>query len=300
MIQRPSRAACVIPARELRQAHAFCTLFARVNARHFYYAFLFMRRDRRRAIHAVYAFCQKADQLMDLEPDAAEKRARLEERRAELVQLEELLAGRCSGLPTDPILLALLDTLQRVEIPLTLFHALLDGLEMDLERRGYATLDELERYCWHVASAVGRMVIEICGYRDPRVLDFADRLGLAMQLTNIARDVQEDAREGRVYLPEDLLARHGLERRDILDNRWSPELRELMRELCETAEGHYEAALSQLPDSERASMKPALVMAGLYRPILGELRRRDYQVFLGKVGYPIWRKLLIALRILLS
>jgi phytoene synthase len=289
-----------IPPRQLRQAHAFCALFARVNARHFYYAFRLMRRPQRRAIHAVYAFCQKADQLMDLEPDAVEKRARLAERRAELEHLEALLDGRRHDLPDDPILLALLDTLQRVEVPLTLFRALLDGLEMDLERRGYATLAELERYCWHVASSVGRMVIAVLGSDGPRAEAFADRLGLAMQLTNIARDVLEDSREGRVYLPDELLARHGLERREILERRDSPALRALLRELCETAEGHYREALALMPPGERRRLKPALVMAGLYRPILAELRRRDYDVLRGKAGYPIWRKVLIALRILLS
>ena len=134
--------------------------------------------------------------------------------------------------------------------------------------------------------------------QDPRVPDFADRLGLAMQLTNIARDVQEDAREGRVYLPGGLAGAAWPGAPGHPGQPLVPALRELMRELCETAEGHYEAVPRLLPDSERAAMKPALVMAGLYRPILGELRRRDYQVFLGKVGYPIWRKLLIALRIL--
>lgn len=289
-----------LPEPALRRAHAFCTLFARVNARHFYYAFRFMPRGQRRAIHAVYAFCQKADQLMDLEPDPASKRQRLAERRADLAWLEGRLAGQGGELPADPILLALVDTLQRVAIPLELFHSLLDGLEMDLDHDGYATWEDLERYCRHVASSVGRMVIEILGYRNPRSREFADRLGLAMQLTNIARDVREDGREGRVYLPADLLAAHALTRAEVLAECFTPAMREVMRELCGAAARRFDEALALLPPEDRPAMKPALVMAGLYRPILDELARRDHNPFLGKVGYPVWRKLLIALRILLS
>lgn len=289
-----------LPLVELRQAHSFCTLFARVNARHFYHAFRFMPKPRRQAIHAVYAFCQKADQLMDLEPDPQEKRLRLAERRAELDQLEALLEGRATTPPTDPILLALLDTLQRKAIPLSLFRSLLDGLEMDLEGSSYATWEELERYCWHVASCVGRMVVVILDCDTPSSQAFADRLGLAMQLTNISRDVQEDAREGRVYLPLELLTSHGVSVEQILANQDSPGMRAALREACQRADTYYDQAMALLSERERSQLKTARVMAGLYRPILGELERREWNPFLGKAGYPIWRKVLIALRILLS
>jgi phytoene synthase len=259
-----------------------------------------MPRDQRRAIHAVYAFCQKADQLMDLEPDPLEKRLRLRDRRDELDWLEGLLAGSRADLPADPILLALLHTLGQLPIPLEMLRALLDGLEMDLEPRLYATQDELEHYCWHVASTVGRMVIVILGSRDSAGPAFADRLGIAMQLTNMARDVLEDSREGRVYLPLDLLARHGLTPADVHAHRFTPAMRALMMEFCALAERRYDEALALLPAGERRQLKTARVMAGLYRPILDELRKRDYDVFQGKVGYPIWRKLWIAIRILLS
>lgn len=300
MTATPNGPALQLPPEDLKQAHAFCTLFAKVNARHFYYAFRFMPADQRRAIHAVYAFCQKADQLMDLEPDPEEKRLRLAERRDELVLLEECLAGGRTELPADPILLALLDTLTRCPIPLELLRSLLDGLEMDLDPRLYATQEELERYCWHVASTVGRMVILILGSRDPAGPDFADRLGVAMQLTNMARDVLEDSREGRVYLPLDLLGRHGLTPADIHAHQFTPAHRALMAEFCGRAELRYQEALALLPAGETRRLKTALVMAALYRPILTELRKRDYNVFLGKVGYPIWKKMLIAIRILIS
>lgn len=289
-----------LPPVELERAHAFCTLFAKVNARHFYYAFLFMPAPRRKAIHAVYAFCQKADQLMDLEPDPSEKRLRLAERRAELDQLQALLDGSATTLPTDPILLALLDTLTRCPIPLELFRWLLDGLEMDLEPRLYATWEDLERYCWHVASCVGRMVVIIleCDTESSRA--FADRLGLAMQLTNIARDVQEDAREGRVYLPLALLDAHGVSVDQILENRHASGVCAALREACFRADQGYDAALAMLDARERQDLKTARVMAALYRPILGELAKREWNPFLGKAGYPIWRKVLYALRVLAS
>ncbi len=289
-----------LPAAELARAHAFCTLFAKVNARHFYYAFLFMPAPRRRAIHAVYAFCQKADQLMDLEPDPQEKRLRLAERRAELEELQAILEGAAHTLPTDPILLALLDTLGRCPIPLDLFRSLLDGLEMDLEPRLYASWAELERYCWHVASCVGRMVVVILDCDTEATRAFADRLGLAMQLTNISRDVQEDAREGRVYLPIELLDAHGVTVEQILEDRSSPALSAALREACQRADQGYDAALGQLSRDEWRRLKTARVMAALYRPILGELAKRQWNPFLGKAGYPIWRKVLIALRVLAS
>jgi phytoene synthase len=300
MNSTPPQDSIALSPRDLRRAHAFCTLFARVNARHFYHAFRFMPRDLRRAMHAVYAFCQKADQLADLEPDPQEKRQRLRERREELEWLAALLEGRRRDLPADPILLALLDTLRRRRLPLELFHSLLDGLEMDLEPRLYATQEDLERYCWHVASTVGRLVIAILGSRDPAATAFADKLGVAMQLTNMARDVLEDSREGRVYLPLDLLERHGLTPADIHAHRFTPAVRALMVEFCALADQRYDEAFALLPAGEFRRLRMARVMAGLYRPILGELRRRDHNVFLGKVGYPVWRKLAIALRILLS
>ena len=285
--------------RRLEQAHEFCRLFAKVNARHFYYAFLFMPSPQRRAIHAVYAFCQKADQLVDLEPDEAAKRERVAERRAELAWLEERLAGRAAADPDDPILLALAHALERFPIELKWFHALLDGLEMDLERDRYATFAELEEYCRRVASAVGHMVIAVLGRSGEAEGAFADRLGLAMQLTNICRDVLEDGREGRVYLPAELLAAHGVSEEDVLEARFSPAFGSMVLALCDRADGLYDEAYACLPAEARRPLAAARVMAELYRPILGEIRARGGNVLLGKVGYPIWRKLWIAARTLL-
>lgn len=287
------------PSRELKDAREFCNFFARVNARHFYYAFRIMPREQRWSLMAIYAFCQKADQLMDLEPDPEEKRARLADRRQDLALLAACLAGEAER-PQDPILLSLLDTLERQPIPLELFHSLLDGLEMDLETTRYSSMEQLETYCWHVAGVVGRMVVASLGGDPERLNPYADRLGLAMQLTNIARDVREDLREGRVYLPADWLKRHGVGMEGFAAEHFSPELRNLLKELCARADSLYDEADQMLRGPDRRLMKVARVMAGLYRPILCELRARDYDVFQGKVGYPIWKKLLIALRIVLQ
>jgi 15-cis-phytoene synthase len=291
------------PSPELAAAHEFCRLFARINARHFYYAFLVMPQAQRRSIHAVYAFCQKADQLVDLEPDPAAKRERIAERRAELALLERRLAGDDLPEPEDPILLALTDTLTRHAIPLRWFHELLDGLEMDLERHRYASFAELEEYCRRVASAVGRMVIVILGHDGPEEGAFADRLGIAMQLTNICRDVLEDGRGGRVYLPAELLSAHGLDADGVLaacrePERFSPAFGAMILDLCTRADRGYDEAFALLPAASRRPLRPARVMAELYRPILAAIRARGGNVLLGKVGYPIWRKLWIALRVL--
>jgi 15-cis-phytoene synthase len=285
----------------LRESHQFCTLFARVNARHFYYAFRFMSSEPRRAIHAVYAFCQKADQLVDLEPDITLKRARILERREDLKSLESMLAGSLDPFAQqDPILLALWDALRKRPVRLELFHFLLDGMEMDLEPRDWATLDDLKTYCWHVASVVGIMVVELLGAKDEHSIRFAEELGVAMQLTNISRDVREDLIEGRVYLPVDLMQRHGVSRADLERGEHSPAIRSMMKEICTIADGLYDEALAKLPKEHWKRLRTTRVMAALYRPILWELRARDYDVLAGKVGYPIYKKVLIALKTLLS
>jgi 15-cis-phytoene synthase len=285
----------------LRGSHHFCTLFARVNARHFYYAFRFMSKEPREAIHAVYAFCQKADQLVDLEPDLSLKRERILERRNDLVLLEAFLSGEKDPFDQeDPILLALWDALRKRPIRMELFHFLLDGMEMDLEPRDWQTLDDLKQYCWHVASVVGLMVIELLGAKDEGSRAFAEELGVAMQLTNISRDVREDLKEGRLYLPLDLLAAHGVTRADLETGKHSPAIRSMMEELCAHADSLYDRAFDQLPREHWKRLRPTRVMAALYRPILSEIRAKDYDVLAGKVGYPIYRKFAIALRTMLS
>ncbi len=284
-------AGAVSQAPDLREAYRACTAFTREHARHFYYAFLILPRAKQQAIHAVYAFCQRADMTVDLAADPQEKRRRLAEFRAQLDSLEQ---------SADPVLVALRDTLQRFPIRRELLYQLLDGMQMDLECHTYPDFSSLRNYCYHVASVVGLMSIEIFGYRDPRVRDFAETLGLAMQLTNVARDVREDAEEGRVYLPADELQRHSLSAEEIRQGKDSSEFRRFMRAFCERSDRLYDEALALLPGSERRNMRPALIMANLYRRILVEIRRRDYDVQAGKVRYPAWRKLLITARTLFA
>lgn len=274
------------PSHALDDAYRHCDRFTRRHARHFYYAFLFMSPPKRRAIHAVYSFCQWADQCVDAQGDAATRRRRLDALRRELDQLDRA---------SDPILVALRDTLARFPIRPELLYHLLDGMEMDLGPADYLDFAELERYCWRVASVVGLMSIEIFGYRDDRVREFAETLGLAMQLTNVARDVAEDGAEGRIYLPADERERFGVTAQDIRERRFHPGFRALMEHACNRADALYDKAFAQLPASERASMRPALIMAALYRRLLVEIRRRDFNVLAGKVRYPLWRKLAIAL-----
>jgi 15-cis-phytoene synthase len=294
------------PAGKLIQdAWAFCRLFARVNARHFYYAFLFMPQEKRRAIHAVYAFCQKADQLVDLEPSAEAKLSRIKELRSDLQLVKRLVEyehgkDKSETPPEirDLILIGLADSLLRFPISFDLFESLLDGMEMDLSISQYDTFEDLERYCWHVASVVGLMVIEILGYKDDQVKDFAEKLGQAMQLTNMARDVLEDSLDGRVYLPQKLLEKHDYTNQDIANRVYDKRFVAIMGEFCNRADSLYELAFAVLPEADRANMKTSLMMANIYRPILQEIRRLDFNVYLGKCGYPIWRKIMLALKTL--
>ncbi|MCA9782988.1 MAG: squalene/phytoene synthase family protein [Candidatus Cloacimonetes bacterium] len=278
-------------AHELDSAYRYCSAYTRQHARHFYWAFAFMSPGRRRAIHAVYAFCQHADQAVDEAPSIEQGRQRLDTLRDKLERMDS---------SREPVMLALRDTLERFPIRRELLHQLLDGMEMDLTRQRYPDFAALSQYCWHVASVVGLMSIEIFGYRDPRVRQFAETLGLAMQLTNVARDVAEDAAEGRIYLPQDERLHHGVSDEDVIHGNFHSGFRTLMQEFCDRSDRLYDDAFALLPESERSSMKPALIMARLYRRLLVEIRARDHDVTRGKVRYPLWRKLWIALGTALS
>ena len=189
-------------AQDVAAAYDHCQEVTRREARNFYYAFVTLPRDRRRAIYAAYAFARLADDIAD--GDAAP-----EDKAAQLSDLRMRLRAAFAGAPETPVLLALADAARTYGIDPSLFEQLLDGVEMDLAPRRYATFDELRDYCYHVASVVGLISIEIFGYDDPCARDAAIDLGLAMQLTNIMRDVKEDADAGRVYLPQDEMAQFG-------------------------------------------------------------------------------------------
>src|SRR5205807_879770 len=182
----------------IANAAAYCTKLTQRSRSNFYYAFLFLPREKREALEAVYAYCRLVDDVVDEEAPEAEKRAGIEKWRR---QLDAVYAPSPSAEPDHPVVLKLREAVQRFPIRREDLEAVIDGCAMDISQARYRTWDELRTYCYRVASAVGLVCIEIFGYSSPRARDYAIDLGIALQLTNILRDVAEDARRGRIYLP---------------------------------------------------------------------------------------------------
>ena len=280
---------------ELEKAYATCRAIAKREAKNFYYAFVALPEARRNAICAVYAFMRRADDLADDESIPLEQR-----RRMMAAWLADWHAAARGCDTEDQVFIALRDAIKRFDIPLSLLDELVAGTTMDLDNAGvqpdtYATFDELYRYCYLVASVVGLVCIRIFGYSDPRAEKLAEETGIAFQLTNILRDVQEDAERKRVYLPLDMLAQHGLTADDVLARKAgaAPSEREraVLAELGERAERYYKSAKQLLPliDSES---RPALwVLVRIYYRLLIRIRRANYDVFTKRASVPTFIKL---------
>ncbi|RAS18887.1 MULTISPECIES: presqualene diphosphate synthase HpnD [Microvirgula] len=244
----------------------YCEDKAAKSGSSFYYSFRFLSDDRRRAITALYAFCREVDDVVDETREEQVARMTLNWWRGELAALY-------AGAPTHPVTRALQPHVQAMDLPQGLFGEIIDGMEMDLDQARYATFADLQRYCHRVAGVVGQLSARIFGHTDPRTLDYAHDLGIAFQLTNIVRDVGEDARRGRIYLPVDELQRFGVPAADVLAYRESEAFGRLMTFQIERAEQWYAQALAQLPAADRKSQRVGLAMAAIYRATLDEIRR---------------------------
>jgi phytoene synthase len=253
----------------------------------FYYSFLFLAPERRRAITALYAFCREVDDVVDEVTDPGVARAKLAWWRTEI-------HAAYAGTPQHPVARALAPVVAASRLDEAHFHAVLDGMVMDLERNRYADFAELERYCHRVAGVVGLMSAEIFGYRDPRTRDYAHDLGIAFQLTNIIRDVGEDARRGRIYLPRDELAAHGVDEAAMLRGPEGQGFRSLMAAQVARARAWYRRALDALPPVDRRAQRPGLVMAAIYQALLDEIERDGYRVLDRRIALTPLRKLWIA------
>ena len=267
----------------------YCKQKAAASGSSFYYSFLFLPPERRRAITALYAFCREVDDVVDECSDAQVAAGKLAWWRAEL---DGLYAGR----PQHPVTQALQAVLPGFNLPQEQLLEIIDGMEMDLQQTRYLDFKALSLYCYRVASVVGLLAAEIFGYTDRQTLKYAHDLGMAFQLTNIIRDVGEDARRGRVYLPLDELKRFDVPVADILNARHSENFRRLMEFQIERAEGYYAQAMSQLPDVDRKTQRPGLVMAAIYRTLLDEIKRDGCQVLNQRTSLTPLRKLWIAWR----
>ncbi len=254
----------------LEADYARCASITRRASSNFYYAFMLLPAERRRALYAVYAFCRFIDDIAD-DAAAGDPAALLERWRAEL--------GRVyAGSPTHPISRALAHDVQRFAIPRRYFEEIIDGVEMDLGRTRYERFEDLRLYCYRVASAVGLICIEVFGYHNPRTRDYAENLGVAFQLTNIIRDVSEDAARGRIYLPLEDLRRFGIPEDEILRGVDSYKFRRLMEFETARARGFYAEAARALAAEDRAAMLCAEAMRSIYNALLERITRKNYGV----------------------
>jgi phytoene synthase len=276
----------------LEGSYGFCGALARRQARNFYYAFLLLPKVQRKSMCALYAFLRRTDDLAD-EPGSA--RAKAAALAAWRVELGAALANQVTEWPGFP---ALADTVARHGIPASLLHDVIEGVSMDVQPRPYATFDDLAEYCHRVASVVGVCCLHIWGYRSEgrKAERLAESCGIALQLTNIIRDVRDDAREGRIYLPEEDLARYGVLPEELAAGGLPSErVRSLLRFEGERAYALYDCARPLEPLVAAVGRPVLRTIVGIYQALLDEIARRDYNVFERRVSVSPWRKTVIAL-----
>lgn len=246
----------------------------------FYYSFLVLPADRRDAIVTVWDACRAIDDAVDEAPDPASATAQLAFWRAEIARVFD------RGTPESPQGRALQPVAARFTLPRRAFEDLIDGVEMDLTRTRYRTFEELREYCWRVASTVGWICIEIFGCRHPGGRDYALNLGLALQLTNIVRDVRTDLANGRIYLPQDEMAKTGCSEEALARGEMTPAVHALLELQCQRARSYYDRAAAALPPGEARHLVAAEIMGAIYFGILDRIERRGYDVFTEVVRVP--------------
>jgi len=265
----------------------YCQQKASQSGSSFYYSFLFLPAEKRRAITAFYAFCREVDDVVDECTDLGVACTRLAWWRTEVAAIYE-------GTAKHPVARALASLLPTFRIEQHRLQEIIDGMEMDLTQHRYKTFAELETYCYRVASVVGLVSAEIFGYKNPDTLKYAENLGMAFQLTNIIRDVGEDARRDRIYIPLDELARFNVSVADILHGRHSEAFVILMQMQIERALSYYDEAMKTLPAPDRRAQRPGLVMAAIYRTLIIEIRANGMHVLNQRTSLTPLRKLWIA------
>jgi 15-cis-phytoene synthase len=255
----------------------YCQEKAAASGSSFYYSFLFLPAERRRAITALYAFCREVDDVVD-------ETAEMQIAAAKLAWWRNEIANLFAGKPQHPVTKALGAFTEQFSIDAKRLNQIIDGMEMDLTQTRYLDWAGLQTYCYRVASVVGLLAAGIFGYRDARTLEYARELGIAFQLTNIIRDVGEDARKNRIYLPM----------ADLKQSRATPQFNRLMAFEAARAREHYEKAIQALPAADRKSQRPGLVMAAIYRTLLDEIERDGFRVLTQRTSLTPLRKFWIA------
>jgi len=278
-----------LTAMTLDESYAYCERIARTQAKNFYYSFLLLSRPQRQAMCAIYAFMRYCDDLSDSD-DVADRPAAIAGWRRDL---DAALSGNPSEHPLWP---AFIDSVKRYGIPHQYFHDMIRGVSSDLEPRRIQTFQELYDYCYHVASVVGLTIIHIFGFENPEALRLAERCGVAFQLTNILRDVREDAEHGRVYLPTEDLERFGVKPEELAGSALSPALRNLLAFEADRAREYYRESqplIKMVSSSSRASLK---ALIGIYSRLLQRISNSGYEVLAVRVRVPAWEKIWILAR----
>jgi phytoene synthase len=265
----------------------YCQERAARSGSSFYYSFLFLPPERRRSITALYALCREVDDVVDNAGDAGIARAKLAWWRAEIAQM-------FAGTPTHKVTQALHPALSEYRLPIEHFMAIVDGMQMDLEQTRYVDYESLHLYCHRAAGVVGLLAAPIFGLTNPKTLDYAEKLGIAMQLTNIIRDVGEDARRGRIYLPQSELERFGVPASTLLRAEYASGFEALMGHQIARAKAAYAEALALLPAEDRRAQRPGLIMASIYRTLLDEIEGENARVLHQRIALTPLRKLWIA------
>ena len=256
----------------------------------FYYAFMFLPAQRRAAITAFYAFCREIDDVVDDAVDPGVAASKLAWWQAEVVQA-------FGSKPSHPVLQALMPLCGEFHIEQTHLLSVIEGCQMDLNQTRYLDYIGLQRYCHLVAGVVGEVAAHIFGQTQPRTTEYAHKLGLALQLTNIIRDVGEDARRGRIYLPQNEMQQFDVKAHEILKSVYSDRFSALMQFQARRAQNLYDEALALLPTADRRSQKPGLMMASIYRTLLTEIEHEKFKVLHQRISLTPLRKLWLAWKV---
>ncbi|RCS59818.1 presqualene diphosphate synthase HpnD [Parvibium lacunae] len=271
----------------------YCQHKAAQSGSSFYYAFLFLPSAQRRAITALYAYCREVDDVVDECQDPSVAQTKLTWWEKQIHQLYDSLDTE-KPIATHPVLQALAPHILSYQIERRYLLDILQGMRMDLEQSRYLDFKQLEKYCYHVAGAVGILAARIFGQESPATAAYATQLGQALQLTNILRDVGEDARKGRIYLPIEDLQRFNVKAHDILSGQYNDNFRALMQFEYTRAQQAYVSALQALPNEARRAQRPGLIMAAVYHTLLQELADSDFQVLHQRISLTPIRKLWLA------
>ena len=267
----------------------YCQDKASSSGSSFYYSFYFLSKDKRRAITALYAFCREVDDVVDECSDENVARTTLNWWRGQVAEIY-------SGKPQHPVAQALVPVVKQFNMAQEHLLEIIDGMEMDLEQARYADFKSLQLYCYRVASVVGLLSVEIFGYTDRQTLKYAHDLGIAFQLTNIIRDVGEDARRNRIYLPMDEMQQFGVTAADILNSRETENFQKLMAFQVERARRFYQQALAHLPAVDRKTQRTGLIMAAIYQATLDEVVSSGCHVLKERISLTPTYKLRLAFK----